>query len=80
MSVPIVYYQPIPKVIQLNGSVRKQYAFVGHYGVSLAYVDDGDVDKVLAIMGGCNCGGQSKKPVFHRATPGEISIWTTGHY
>jgi len=71
----MVYYQPIPKLIELSSI--KSYYFDVKYGVSLAWVDPTDVDTLLSIKGGC-CGGQ--RQVVYPANENQFKMFSTGDY
>lgn len=74
-KVALVYYQPIPKLIEnVNGH---SYYFNPEHAISLCWVEPGDVETLLSLKGGC-CGGQ--RLVFHRANEAEIKVFETGHY
>jgi hypothetical protein len=73
--IAMVYYQPIPKVVNLNGT---QYAFVVKHGISLAYVAVKDISLLSQFKAGC-CGNE-KSNVFRRANDNQLKVWETGHY
>jgi hypothetical protein len=74
-KVALCLKQPIPKLV--DGVGTKSYYFDVQHSVSLCWVDEEDVGLMLSLKGGC-CGGKS--PLCHRATEGEIRIFTVGHY
>ena len=71
MSVAIKRLRQVPKVVTLPDGTK--YAFVVQYNISMAWVEEDDVDKVLAIRMEC-CGG-SRKPQFVRASETDIRRW-----
>ena len=50
------------------------YIFKTEANISLAWVAPGDVDAVLAMRGGCNCGG-NKKNLFLYANEADVRRW-----
>ena len=71
--VAIVYYQPIPKLVKVGGD---NVYFEPKHGISLAFVDEGVVPKLLAYRGGC-CGGQ--KQVMFLANEAQYKHWVDGN-
>lgn len=72
-KVAVRYYQPIPKVVKVNG---EQYYFDVRFAVSVALVDEKNVPQLLSTMGGC-CGG--KRYVFSLCTQEAFNVWETGN-
>lgn len=72
-QVVIVYHQPIPKLVKVEGNT---VYFEPKHGVSLAMVDEGIVPKLLAYRGGC-CGGQ--KQVMLLANEAQYKHWVSGN-
>jgi len=73
-KVALCYYQPIPKYIIVNGH---EYVFGCEHSISLCWVDEGDVQTLLSLKGGC-CGMNT--PLCHKAGEMEIKVFETGHY
>lgn len=72
-KVALTYYQPIPKLVSLQG---KSVYFDCQYGISMAFVDEGDVEPLLSVLGGC-CGG--KKTIIHLASQVQYEHWKNGN-
>lgn len=72
-KVILRYYQPIPKMVHVGG---QQIYFDVQHGISLAFVDEGLVDSMLAYLGGC-CGGQ--RQVIFLATETQYRHWLDGN-
>jgi len=51
---------------------QHEYVFVPKNGVSLAFVFNEDIDRVLKIPGGC-CG--NVRAAFRLANPGDVALW-----
>jgi len=78
-QIALVYYQPTPRIVSFPAKPKpKQYAFVVQHAVSLAWVDEGDVDRVLQIKNYC-CNNQSK-PAFRYASDMAVKVYETGSY
>lgn len=71
-KVAMRYEQPAPKAVQVNG---KTIVFDSKFGVSLAFVDESDVQALLDFYGGC-CGG--KKHIFTLASSQAYSHYQDG--
>ena len=71
-KVYVAYFQPVPKLVNING--KKLVTDVQH-GVSMILLDEEDVPAALAYLGGC-CGG--KRHVFHLPTQEAINVYLTG--
>lgn len=71
-KVVLWYFQPMPKAIQIGSKIT---VFTPEHGVSLALVDEADVQSLLDFKGGC-CG--RKRQVVHLATPTLYSHWKDG--
>lgn len=71
-KVAVRYYQPIPKLVQVNG---KQMVCSVQRGVSLLLVEESDVQPLLDMWGGC-CGG--KRKIFSLCSQEAFNIWLTG--
>lgn len=72
--VALLYYQPIPKIINVNG---KEYYVDVRHAVPLLLAEEPDVPALLEYLGGC-CGG--KRKVFTLASEMAVKVWTTGNY
>lgn len=68
----LYYYQPIPKMVKVNG---KSVYFDCQHGISLAFVDTSDVPALLSALGGC-CGG--KRQIIYLATEVQYRHWKDG--
>ena len=68
----LVRFGPLPYdvVVQANG---KTYTFKNHNGVSMAWVDNEDVEAVLMVRHTC-CGGK-KSRTFQLANSAQIAHW-----
>jgi hypothetical protein len=64
------YRMPVQKYIRVGD---REYVFVPRANISLAWVEDQDVDFILRKKKSC-CGGS--KPIFFRANPSDIRRWT----
>lgn len=71
-KVAVIYYQPMPKRVQVNGN---DIYFDCQHGLSLAFVDESLVDQLLAFRGGC-CGG--KRQVIYLASETQYRHWLDG--
>lgn len=71
-KVVVIYYQPMPKRVQVNSN---DIYFDCQHGLSLAFVDEGLVDQLLAFRGGC-CGG--KRQVIYLASETQYKHWLDG--
>lgn len=67
------YYQPIPKYIKVD---NVEYVCDVRFGVSLLFVEESKVDRMLAVEGGC-CGG--KRKVFSLCSQEAYNVWKTGN-
>lgn len=74
MSVPIMSRVATPRHIVVGKNV---YDFRVQHNVSLAWVEDQDVQAVLKIKGGC-CNHQNS--LFRLANERVVKVWTEGHY
>lgn len=72
-KVILRYYQPMPKQVKIGD---KTISFDSQYGISLAFVDDSDVEPLLSHLGGC-CG--NKRQVIFLATEIQYEHWKTGN-
>lgn len=71
-KVAVWYFMPMPKAIKIGEKVT---VFQCEHGVSMAFVDENDVQPLLDYKGGC-C-GKSRQVVF-LATPVLYSHWKDG--
>lgn len=72
-KVVVRYSQPTPKHIKTNG---KDFIFSCEHGVSLAFVDEEDVNSLLSYLGGC-CG--KRQQVIFLATESVYKHWLNGN-
>ena len=70
--VVLFYYQPIPKQIKAGG---KTYFFDCQHGVSLAFVNENEVDALVNATGGC-CG--RKRKIISLANINQYEHWKNG--
>lgn len=67
-----------PVSVQIDGTDRV-YSFVPQYNVSLAWVNEEDVQKLLSIKEkSCNCGNGSSAQKFIPASEINVCLWETG--
>lgn len=66
------YYQPMPKLVKIG---NKTISFDSQHAISLAFVDDEDVEPLLNYLGGC-CG--KKQKVIFLATEVQYEHWKYG--
>jgi hypothetical protein len=71
-KVALRYYQPIPKMIKVE---NENYFFDCQHGISMAFVEEKDVPKLLSFLGGC-CGG--KRLVISLASEAIYKHWLEG--
>ena len=73
--VAVRYYQPTNKYVGIGDPLQREYLFEARAaGVSLAWINPVDVDKILSMKKQC-CGGNSN-PIFHLANERDVQIWT----
>ncbi len=72
-KVVVIYYQPMPKRVNVQGT---DVYFDCQHGLSLAFVDESQVAPMLAFKGGC-CGG--KRQVIYLATEVQYKHWLDGN-
>ena len=70
-QIAISYYQPIDRVVMVG---ETRYVFITKRAVSLAWVNEEDVEKILAITKSC-CGGRIRA-VYRYATPSQVNVWS----
>lgn len=70
-QIAIAYRQPIPHVVKVNGT---NYLFDVKSAVSMAWINEGDVEEILRIIKVC-CGG-NKTNTYHHATDGQVNVWS----
>lgn len=67
------YFMSVQKYIRLpNGH---EYVFVPRNNISLAWIDNEDVNAVLSMTRGCNCNGGSRTKVFFPVQPHDVMRW-----
>lgn len=71
--VALVYYQPIPKLVQFSG---KSIYFDCKYKISMAFADEADVPTLLSAEGGC-CG--RKRKIIALANQAQYEHWLNGN-
>lgn len=69
-KVALVRYMPLSQSVEFNG---KRYEFVDRKGVSLCWVDESDVGKVLEVTKQC-CGGVRTR-LFRYANQAQVNYW-----
>lgn len=72
-KVSLVYYQPIPKLINIGGN---QVYFDCRFGVSMAFVDEVLVEQLLGVRGGC-CG--NSRQIIFLANNAQYQHWQNGN-
>lgn len=69
-----------PITVQIEGTDRN-YTFVPLHNVSLAWVEEQDLEKILNIqMKACDCDGGRKTARFFLASETNVKIHETGSY
>lgn len=69
-----------PTTVQMQGTDRV-YTFVPKNNVSMAWVDEQDLDKILAIKTKtCECNGGTMDAKFRLASEINVKIHETGSY
>lgn len=71
-QVAIRHYQPA-QILSKNMPSGKQYFFDVHNGISMAWVDEGDVAEMLTRKGGC-C--NSQRLLYDYANQAAVDLWT----
>lgn len=71
--VAVVYYQPIPKLVQFSD---KSIYFDCKYAISMAFAEEADVPTLLAAEGGC-CG--RKRKIITLANQAQYEHWLHGN-
>ena len=74
-QVAMRYMKQAPSLVRCNGS-GTEYVFVVKANISMAYVDEEDVECMLGVKAGC-CGGRKKKVIFF-ADETHHRRWLTG--
>lgn len=70
-QIAVVYHQPIPQVVMVNGT---RYFFDVKRAVSLAWVNEEHIGNILSITKTC-CGG-NVHTVYRYATPSQVNVWS----
>lgn len=70
------YYQPAARILIQDTPSHTPYVFVCRANITMAWVDNQDVEHILSRYKVC-CGGQKKK-MFYRANENDIRQWTNG--
>lgn len=67
-----------PVSVEIDGTDRV-YSFVPQNNVCLAWVEEQDVEKLLAVKTkACNCGNGSNAQKFFPASEINVCLWETG--
>lgn len=74
-QIALKYYQPAQVLVQQTPS-GSDYVFVPKASISMAWINQEDVEEVLARYKKC-CGGHRKKS-FMEANEQDVRIWTNG--
>lgn len=72
-KVALRYFQPIPKMIKVQG---QNVFFDAQHGISLAFVDENLVQPLVSFLGGC-CG--QKRQIIFPATLTQYQHWKDGN-
>lgn len=75
-QVALKYYQPQQRVLAQGLPSGKDTVFVGRANITMAWVEQEDVDHLLARYKKC-CGGNKKKSYFE-ANENDVRQWTNG--
>jgi len=77
-KVAMRYLTPIQKYVMLGN--KHEYIFAPRYSVSLAWVDEADVNMILNVpKSSCQgCGGSARSNGFILANQASINCWTSG--
>lgn len=67
----IAYHQPIPHYIKVEGTT---YIFSVKRAVSMAWINDEHIAKVLSITKRC-CGGHMNT-AYREATQSQVNVWS----
>lgn len=70
------YYQPAHRVLIQDTPSGTPYVFTCKANITMAWVNDTDVEHVLSRYKVC-CGGH-RRAMFSRATESDIRQWTNG--
>lgn len=75
----IQHYSTNPFTVKIDGT-EKTYSWFPQHNVSLAWVDEEYVQKILEIKTkACNCNNGAMKPRFFIASDINVSIHENGH-
>lgn len=78
-EVTVAYYQSARAYV--DGSrvpSGRGYVFQTQYYVCMAWVDARDADAILSMTKNCAGCGNKPRRLFNYATPGQVSMFTTG--
>ena len=79
-KVAVQHYNSNPTTIQVEGT-DKAYSFSPKNNVSLGWVDEAYLPRVLSIKTkSCNCNNGAMKPRFFVASDINVSLHETGRY
>lgn len=67
---------PLVELGSASNNTYRAYKFMTQHNICLAWVDEADAPKILAIPGGC-C-GDKKKHAYRVASEVEVKRWTYG--
>ena len=68
----ICYYQTIPHALRVS---QHTYTFVVQANICMAWVNNEDVERVLATTKQCNC-GSNRKTVYRYANEADVRRWS----
>lgn len=72
-QVALKHYQTVPHTLKVGDY---EYAFVVRANICLCWIDDEDVNTVLALTKTC-CGG-NKNTIYRYANESDVRRWTNG--
>lgn len=79
-KVAVQHRSTNPTAVQIQGTDRV-YHFVPLHNVCLAWVEEQDLEKILAIQTkACDCNNGAKAPKFFLASEINVNIHETGSY
>ena len=68
------YFMAVQKYIRLSNG--REYVFIPKNNISLAWIDNNDVNTVLSMTRGCNCnGGNTRTRIFFPVQPHDVPRW-----
>lgn len=69
-QVAVIYLRGGQKYVRTNSS---EYVFTPSNGISLAWINEQDVNQILRIPGGC-C-GNNIRDIFRIANDNQVALW-----